>query len=330
MQKVSVVLPVFNAASTIDRCVRSVLEQSYSNFELIIVNDGSTDDSEFICRMYSQNDQRVTVITQENQGVSSARNAGLLLASGYWVTFIDSDDYVSNQWLSHFFNRGIDEDLLVQGFTILKSGAEKLIKTELVDVIGQGALKGHGRKDLVEFLIKLSKKYVLGYLWCKMFKLELIRNNRIQFNSSYKLMEDEDFVLNYCLVTRSFSYSPTFDYQYTLPNYSNKYEVDINCINELWKTILLLSSSFNERAHFANRYSEYYILALNSTYTRVNRDLRLKYVSDYLILFAEYKINYQSFSSKVFKSLLSALPLNIFDKVYINFLSLKLMAKSLF
>lgn len=93
-EKISVIVPVYNAEAYLRRCLESILAQTHENFELILVDDGSRDQSGAICDEYARRDSRVTVVHQENGGPSSARNAGLDLAAGDWVTFVDSDDYI--------------------------------------------------------------------------------------------------------------------------------------------------------------------------------------------------------------------------------------------
>ena len=101
---ISVIVPVYNGQKYIDICVKSVLNQSYKNIELILVDDGSTDDSYKVLEKWKEEDSRVKVIKKENAGVSSARNAGIEAASGAFVTFIDVDDFIENDFLDYYYN----------------------------------------------------------------------------------------------------------------------------------------------------------------------------------------------------------------------------------
>ena len=96
---ISVIVPVYNVEKYIRRCIESILIQEYRNFELILVDDGSTDSSGDICEEYAKDNNRITVIHQENKGLSGARNTGISNAKGEWVVFIDSDDYISKTML---------------------------------------------------------------------------------------------------------------------------------------------------------------------------------------------------------------------------------------
>ena len=103
-EMVSIIVPVFNAEKTLDRCIESILQQTYLNLELILVNDGSKDASLAICEKY-QKDRRVCVYTQENGGPSKARNFGLLKSMGDYIVFVDSDDYIESNLLERCINK---------------------------------------------------------------------------------------------------------------------------------------------------------------------------------------------------------------------------------
>lgn len=95
MPKISIIVPVYNTERYLSKCIDSILSQSFTDFELLLINDGSLDYSGAICDQYAANDSRVTVFHKENGGVSSARNLGLDNARGEWVTFVDSDDWIA-------------------------------------------------------------------------------------------------------------------------------------------------------------------------------------------------------------------------------------------
>lgn len=99
-ERISVIVPVYNAEKTIARCIETLLGQTYGNIELLLVDDGSKDGSLAICREYAEKDNRITVIHKENGGVSSARNAGIEMAKGDYILFVDSDDYVEPDYVS--------------------------------------------------------------------------------------------------------------------------------------------------------------------------------------------------------------------------------------
>ena len=114
MPEISVIIPVYKAENYLCHCIDSILGQSFVDFELILVDDGSPDGSGAICDEYAKKDDRIRVIHQKNRGVSSARNAGLDAARGNWVTFIDSDDYVKKEFLEHLYE--CEYDLIIGGY----------------------------------------------------------------------------------------------------------------------------------------------------------------------------------------------------------------------
>ena len=101
---ISIIVPVYNAEKTLPQCIDSILSQKYSDFEVLLIDDGSTDNSGRLCDTYSQKDKRIRVFHQENQGVSAARNLGLEQMKGEFVTFCDSDDWVEDTWLLDYMD----------------------------------------------------------------------------------------------------------------------------------------------------------------------------------------------------------------------------------
>ena len=106
--KISVIIPVYNAEKTLHRCIDSILAQTFSDFEVLLIDDGSKDKSGEICDEYARKDSRIKVCHKENGGVSSARNMGLDNAKGEWITFVDADDYIASDFLSAINNNNCD------------------------------------------------------------------------------------------------------------------------------------------------------------------------------------------------------------------------------
>ena len=158
---ISVIVPVYNSEQTLHRCIDSILGQTYRNFELLLINDGSKDRSGEICDEYARKDNRVKVFHKENGGVSSARNVGLDNARGEWITFCDSDDHVSKEWLSNMLDNDTGCDLVVQGFST------PMEYEPLNGDINRFCVYSGPIKD---GLILLLQRHILGYLWVKLFK----------------------------------------------------------------------------------------------------------------------------------------------------------------
>lgn len=146
MNKVSVIIPVYNTEQFLSQCLNSIVHQTHKNLEIIIVNDGSKDNSDEICQRFAKIDKRIKIIYQKNSGISAARNTGLKIATGDYIHFIDSDDYIDLDYYEKIIsaNKGIDADIIAAGVvsqngsfynieykhkTILTTLTEKFIET---------------------------------------------------------------------------------------------------------------------------------------------------------------------------------------------------------
>lgn len=193
-------MPVYNSERYLERAIRSVLEQTYNDIELIIINDGSTDSSEAIINLYARRDSRIKVISQINTGVSAARNAGISMASGEWLFFMDADDYID----SCFFQDAIPYcelcDMIITGANrhyINNSKADKTIVPPNLDIYDEKeyvAFLGHILKDR-------SQDLVFNYMWNKLIRLSIINDNAIRFREDMSL--GEDFFFNCDLLKHS-------------------------------------------------------------------------------------------------------------------------------
>lgn len=114
--KISIVVPVYNAEKYLGRCINSILAQTFVDFEVLLIDDGSKDYSGNICDDYALIDMRIKVIHKKNEGVSTARNVGLDSARGEWIAFVDADDFVYPTWLHNYIVLADGYDLVVQGF----------------------------------------------------------------------------------------------------------------------------------------------------------------------------------------------------------------------
>lgn len=234
---ISVIVPVYNTEKYLVRCIESILSQKFSNFELLLIDDGSQDSSGMICDHYAKIDNRIKVYHKKNGGVSSARNTGLCFACGYWVTFCDSDDYVSPDWLLEF-SKSFDCDLIVQGFHKRVIGSEDYSS---IAFPSDGYYK-KGRFD--DFLDQLDSIDNVGYLWCRLFNLQIIKDNNIRFNERYVIWEDLNFIFQYMLFITSCSIQKSVCYYYTEPSYINKYAEkryttdSADCLSEIIKNFI--------------------------------------------------------------------------------------------
>ncbi len=189
---VSIIVPVYNAEETLRRCIESVLNQGFTDFELLLVDDGSTDSSAGICREYENGDRRARVIRKENTGVSDTRNLGLSEARGTFVQFLDSDDWITPDATSLMVRAARD------------SGADMVI-ADFYRVIGdrvahKGDIEKDGLLSLEEFagfMMENPADFYYGVLWNKLFKREIIAQHGLSMDKTISWCEDFMFNLEY-------------------------------------------------------------------------------------------------------------------------------------
>lgn len=209
---VSIIIPVYNVEKYLAQCIESILAQTYTDFELILINDGSTDKSGEICENYAKKDSRVLVVHKKNGGVSSARNIGIEHATGKWINFIDSDDWISPDYFEKLMQDSQIADLTFWGFTIHNpDGSQTEYKP-----LEQNA---YGRKniELVLAYLKQNQQQIeyLGYTWNKLFKTSIIKEKKIKFIENLSTREDEIFTLSYASHINSIKVksSPSYNYR---------------------------------------------------------------------------------------------------------------------
>ena len=189
MSSVSVIVPVYNVEKYLKRCVDSILAQSFADFELILVDDGSTDGSGLICDELAKTDNRITVQHNPNQGVSAARNNGIEAATGEWITFIDSDDYVLPDYLLSLYQGALEScaDLVVTGIKhVFENAPDKVIVREWPAIVVQ-------KENLDVLFEKEILQYQKGPV-IKLFKKDIIKKNDLCFNERLSRGEDALFV----------------------------------------------------------------------------------------------------------------------------------------
>lgn len=182
--KVSIILPVYNSEFFLDRCIGSILNQTYENFEVIIINDGSTDKSLEIINRWILKDKRIKLINKKNEGVAKARNLGIEIASGEYIAFIDSDDYVSSHMLSTMSKIANEEnaDLVECSFNFVKDG-------EIINSPKFTNEKLNGNKVVLSNFLK--RKNTVNAIWNKLYKASLFE--KISFPN---LKYGEDYLVN--------------------------------------------------------------------------------------------------------------------------------------
>lgn len=200
--KISIIIPAFNAEKYIRRCLDSILQQQFDDFEVIVVNDGSTDNTLNILKEYEYKDNRIKIINKANNGVSSARNDALNIAKGEWLAFCDADDYYLPSSIGLLYTDSkMSEDVdIVLGNAIIESKKQKTyLKYSWFD-----------KTKLIKGLDYIPRAEIWGYL----FKNEIIQKHNIRFDTTIAYAEDKLFLTRYLLWVDSIVEEPTPVYFY--------------------------------------------------------------------------------------------------------------------
>lgn len=255
--KYSVIIPVYNAEATLCRCIDSLLGQNYRDMELILVNDGSGDGSRKICEEYYRNDSRVVYIEKENGGASSARNAGLDAARGIYVLFVDSDDYVSEDYFSVLDKQcgEYDYDCVFFSHAVVDNGD-----------VSKKTLMSFSSRNEADSVSKFCEALYLKYLTSpinKRYCRKIIEEKHIRFPEHLYVGEDKSFSLMYVMFCKSCLVVPDILYYVSLENQnslSRKPRPDLEqqlemLTKQTWKTI--------RSADISEEYRQQYIAAEN-------------------------------------------------------------------
>lgn len=206
----SIIIPCYNCESTIEDCYLSILSSLQHNiikeYEIILVNDGSSDKTLKKLDKIANTNKKVNVISQVNKGVSAARNLGISVAKGNWLSFIDSDDTVNKEFYKMLHNKNIDSDLIV-------CGVNSSIHPRLT-----GGMETLEREQYIKGI--LYNLNIFGYVCNKLYKREIIQANSIQFLENISFMEDKYFNLEYSLYTNSIEVVLENLYNYSEPTTS--------------------------------------------------------------------------------------------------------------
>lgn len=211
---VSVIVPVYNAQTTLSRCLDSLISQTYDNYEIILVDDGSKDMSLSICQVYANANGKIKVYHKKNGGVSSARNCGIQLAKGEWVTFCDADDWVAADWLERFVCNSHDVQLVVQSFAVINNAS-----ITSPEYYFEGDIK-NGINHLYKFDMP-------GVLWNKMVLRDVLTQHNLLLDETLTFREDEEFLLRLYPRINTVRIINQKSYYYIAPNFDSKYRADL-------------------------------------------------------------------------------------------------------
>ena len=202
MPKISVIVPVYKAEQYIRRCVDSILAQTFTDFELLLIDDGSPDNSGAICDEYAAKDSRIKVFHKENGGVSSARNLGLDNVTGEYISFIDADDYINP-------NLYLECSKYISDCDIIKFGISLQRKSSIKNII-------EAPKDIREAQLNIICPNYFISVWSCIFRTSLIKNSNIKFDTRFCNSEDWLFVCSAVLKATTIGFSKYVGYNYII------------------------------------------------------------------------------------------------------------------
>ena len=243
---ISIIIPVYNGENYLEQCLNSIKNQTYKNFEVIIVNDGSQDNTDSICKKFAQSDSRFRYFSKENGGVSSARNFGLDNANGHYITFIDGDDWVEHNHLEILI-KSITEnnsDIAICSYKEFDNNIDTYYT--IVYTKQEKNLLNFEKMNRDDFLIIFPKLMSINVCFnnavAKLFRKELVNN--LRFDTSIKYGEDLDFYFSLYLNVESISYVDELTYVYrihgdsTTSNFNQEYaEQELSIFKKMFKKI---------------------------------------------------------------------------------------------
>lgn len=266
---ISIIVPVYNVAPYLEKCLLSIINQSFTDFEAILINDGSTDNSGEICSSFAKRDKRIVVYHTPNKGVSSARNLGLHKAKGEFIAFIDSDDYIGENYL-----RNLSEAMSDSKADLVVGGEIKLLNNTLIPF---------HFPDKTIFPKNYSELFTSCKIhtppWGKMFKKAIIVNNSLQFKKNIHWGEDVIFVLEYlanCKAVTLTSYSEYYYRQHsgTLTTRINPFKLEYSGLQAFDNVVDIIGKKYHLDASAIFQLKQWSVIFYDRTkiaYTRAHK-----------------------------------------------------------
>lgn len=284
--KISIIVPIYNVERYINRCINSILNQTFTNFELILVNDGSLDRCGEICNKYEKKDSRIKVIHKSNGGVSSARNIGIDNASGEYIGFVDPDDYIDENMYEVLYKtiKNSNSDIAISSFSYIINGNEKPQDISNNKII-------FNKDEAIKNYFDMIYPFNCSFMWNKIFKKELF--DGVRLNTSILVQEDTEIMIRLYSKSKRVVYigQPLYFYELrdgsVTSNTISKAKITTEkAFLEIYNYTTENLSQFNSKA-LLNYISYYFniIIEIIKNYDEYERD--------YYILKDKLKINYK-------------------------------------
>lgn len=201
---ITIIIPIYNAEKSIEKCVNSIIKQKYRNIEILLINDGSKDKSLDICKILKSRDNRIILIDKENEKVSKTRNRGIQEAKGKYIMFVDSDDYINEDMVKEMA-KGIEEfDICTCNYNYVDNNKE----------IVRSKLSSFSTDENNRYIEILQRDLLFNPLWNKIYKTKIIKENNIKFEPNIQVGEDYLFNIDYMKHIQNANYisDPMYNY----------------------------------------------------------------------------------------------------------------------
>ena len=294
MEKISIIIPVYNVEPYLNKCLDSVLNQSYSNLEILVINDGSTDNSPKICDDYAKHDKRIKVFHQENKGLSSALNVGLKHLTGDYLGFVDSDDWIEPDMFEVLYNTVKYEDVPISIVSYFIDSDITSTPVENKTLIPPGVIP---QKNMLVY--PLDRDHYMGYcgyVWNKLYRADIIKSSNMLFDENIKYGMDSIFYFSLILSQSCegiYTNKPLYHYlqRDSAISKSKSYEIK-NDILTVYKKIedLLNNNGFSDLSFWARGFYCYHAgvvagIALDNGDTEVFKKMQNEiktHIDDYI------------------------------------------------
>lgn len=284
MPEISVVVPVYNVEKYLYRCIESILAQTFTDFELILVDDGSPDNCPQICDEWARKDSRIKVIHKNNGGVSVARNVGLDVAQGEYIAFCDSDDYIKSDFLMSLYENAVNTtaDVVVSNYSAVTEDGE-FVKVSNHKI---GTLHITSIQERWNFLLNYTLSQNHGWeVWTRLFKSSIIEKHNIRFcTTCQNYAEDLGFTFEYCLYSNIISSISDNNYGYVLRGNSmmstSVGKVKVDQLNEVSAFLYPKYEKAFDLKRYKLEYAIFHFLIIYTEFRKIIGTERYPYISE--------------------------------------------------
>lgn len=313
---ISVIVPIYNVEYYIERCLKSVINQTYKNLDIILIDDGSTDNSGKICDLWKEKDQRIRVYHTENYGVSHARNEGLKHIRGHFVSFIDADDWIDTDMFEKLINK------MVENHSEVGACGYKLEYNGFTEInLKRTKCCTFSREDATQLIFSYENnripKVISWELWDKIFSRNVIQN--LRFDESIHVGEDMLFSWQALKHSRNIAYIPLYAYHYFMRPQSAMHQVvSIKSLSVL-KAVRIILQDTNDESYSIQKIIRDHYLRIGARHSRDILRLHAYQFKEEVLFFQKYlrknlfyalKLPYVSLKGKL-GQILFCLPYNI-------------------